>query len=268
MNYSDLHTHTVFSDGQNTMEEMVRAAIRKNMISIGISDHSFTAFDRRYCMGEGQLAAYLGEICRVGAVYRDRIEVYAGLECDGYSEIENRAAFDYLIGDCHYIRTEDGYHSVDHAADEQRAVIDTYFRGDSMAYARRYYETYAERTLVQRPDILGHFDLVSKFGFVDEDAPAYRAMAAEALTACLAVTPIVEINTGAMLRKLRSHPYPAGFLLQELRARGGRVILSSDSHRADTLTGCFGTAVEVLRDAGFDSMMVFRGGQFEEVGLP
>ena len=45
MRYSDLHTHTVFSDGANTMEEMVRAAVERNFVSIGISDHSYTAFD-------------------------------------------------------------------------------------------------------------------------------------------------------------------------------------------------------------------------------
>ena len=36
----DLHMHTVFSDGRDTPEEMVREAIRKGLETVGISDHS------------------------------------------------------------------------------------------------------------------------------------------------------------------------------------------------------------------------------------
>lgn len=78
MNSSDLHTHTVFSDGLNTMEEMVRAAEAKVFSSIGFSDHSFTDFDRRYCIREEQLPQYHAEIRRLKEAYAGRIEVYAG----------------------------------------------------------------------------------------------------------------------------------------------------------------------------------------------
>ena len=37
---SNYHTHTVFSDGANTPEEMVLAAIDLGLESIGFSDHS------------------------------------------------------------------------------------------------------------------------------------------------------------------------------------------------------------------------------------
>ena len=36
MRHSNLHTHTVFSDGYYTVEETVLAAIDRNMISLGI----------------------------------------------------------------------------------------------------------------------------------------------------------------------------------------------------------------------------------------
>lgn len=267
MRYSDLHTHTTFSDGRQTVEEMVQAAIAKNMISIGISDHSFTSYDLRYCMKEDSLAAYLREIRRVGEKYRDQIEVYAGLEYDGYSELPDRSAFDYLIGDCHYVRTWDGYHSVDHAKDEQWAAIEAYFDSDPLAYARAYYETYVERTRAHRPDILGHFDVVTKHGHVDISDPRYRAMAVEALVACLEITPILEVNTGSVIRGWSGCPFPDPFLLREALAHGGKLMFNSDSHRADTLTGWFDGAAELARSVGFTDMVVLRGGVFETVGL-
>lgn len=267
MRYSDLHTHTVFSDGICTMEEMVRAAAEKGLISIGISDHSYTDFDLRYCIREEQLPAYHAELQRLKAAYAGIIEVYAGLEYDGYTELKDRHLYDYLIGDCHYVKTHDGYHSVDHAKDEQWSAIETYFGGDPIAYSRAYFETYVERTRLHRPDVLGHFDLAAKFNHVNEDDPSYRTMATEAMLACLEVTPIAEVNTGAIARGVRTVPYPNRELLKEILLHGGRLTLCSDAHRTDTLAFGFDDAAALLRDVGFRSIAVFRNGHFEDIGL-
>ena len=48
-----------------------------------------------------------------------------------------------------------------------------------------------------------------------------------------------EINTGAMSRGWRTSPYPAKPIRDYIRAHGGRLILSSDSHKADTLLYAF-----------------------------
>ena len=50
MRYSNLQTHSVFSDGKHSLEENVRSAIEKGMCSLGFSDHSFTPCDTSYCM--------------------------------------------------------------------------------------------------------------------------------------------------------------------------------------------------------------------------
>jgi len=265
--WSDLHVHTTLSDGVHTMEDMVRRAAERGFCSIGFSDHSYTAFDLRYCMKPEQYEAYHREIRRLKAAYQGQIEIYAGLEYDGYTQLENRGDYDYLIGDCHYIQTADGFHSVDHAKDEQWAAIESCFGGDTMAYARAYFETYVERTRLNRPDILGHFDLCAKFGFMPEESPAYRDLATQALLACLEVTSIVELNTGAIARQVRALPYPAPFLWNELKAHGGQVVLSSDAHRAETLGFYFAEAIELLKAAGFDHVVALRGGKFEETGI-
>lgn len=267
MGGSDLHIHTVFSDGVNTMEEMVQAAVEKGLDSIGFSDHSFTEFDLRYCIREEQLAQYHEQIRQLKQKYAGCIEVYAGLEYDGYSQLKDRHLYDYVIGDCHYVKTWDGYYSVDHAAPEQWQAIQDYFGGDPIAYSRAYFETYVERTHLHRPDVLGHFDLSAKFGFVDEDDPVYRDMATQAMLACLEVAPVVELNTGAIARGVRTVPYPNTFLLKQIKAHGGRITLCSDAHRTENIGFWFDEARELLRENGFRSVAVLRGGKFEEVGL-
>lgn len=267
MRYSDLHTHTVFSDGKYTMEEMVRAAIDRGLVSIGISDHSYTDFDLRYCIRPENIPAYHAELRRLKEAYSGRIEICAGLEYDGYSDLPHRDLYDYVIGDCHYVKTWDGYHSVDHAKDEQLAAIKAYFGGDAIAYSRAYFDTYVERTRLHRPDVLGHFDLTAKFGFVSEDDPAYRRMATEALLAALEVTPIVELNTGAIARGIRTTPYPNPFLLREILLHGGRVTLCSDAHTTENLAFGFDDAAALLKEIGFRSIAVLRGGKFEDAGI-
>ena len=267
MKYSDIHTHTAFSDGAETAEQMVCAAIQRGLCTVGISDHSYTAHDLRYCIPQEQQEAYLAELMRLKEKYADQIEVAIGLEYDGTTELFDRGRYDYVIGDCHYIRTFDGYHSVDHADAEQCHAIETYFDGDTLAYAKAYFETYLACTQLHRPDVLGHFDLAAKFGHIDETDARYRAAATETLLACLAVTPIVELNTGAISRNLRTVPYPQDFLLREILRHGGRITLSSDAHRGEHIGFGFDDALELLRSVGFSEIAVMRDGTFQSVGI-
>ncbi len=46
------HTHTTFSDGANTVDEMVQEAIRLGMPIIGFSDHSKNTWSLDYCLHE------------------------------------------------------------------------------------------------------------------------------------------------------------------------------------------------------------------------
>lgn len=267
MRHSDIHTHTVFSDGAENPEQMVRAAIGRGLASIGISDHSYTSHDLRYCIPKERQAAYFAELTRLKAAYADRIEVYIGLEYDGTTELADRERYDYVIGDCHYVKTFDGYHSVDHADAEQRAAIDTYFGGNTLAYARAYFETYLDCTHRHRPDVLGHFDLAAKFGHLDENDARYRAVATETLLECIKTTPIVELNTGAISRNLRTIPYPHTFLLRELLQHGGKITLTSDAHRGAHIGFGFDDALELLRQIGFSEIVVLQGGSFREIGI-
>ena len=59
--------------------------------------------------------------------------------------------------------------------------------GGAQAFIKAYYENVMDCVQSQRPEVVGHFDLVCKNNeagrFFDEDAPAYRRLALEALDA-------------------------------------------------------------------------------------
>ena len=71
MRYSNLHTHTTYSDGQHSIEENILSAINKNMVSLGFSDHSCTDFDLRYCMQPEKVAEYIAEVRRMQKKYEE-----------------------------------------------------------------------------------------------------------------------------------------------------------------------------------------------------
>ena len=232
---TDLHMHTVFSDGENTPEEMVREAIRRGLDTVGISDHSHLD----PCgMSEEATGEYRKEIARLKEKYAGQIRVLCGLERDFISD--DFRPYDYVIGSVHLLTMPDGHHvSVDWTAEKQREGVEKYFGGDWYAFAEEYYATEAKVVEVTKCDIIGHFDLITKFTEQSPDFdlrhPRYVKAWQRAADVLLKTGKPFEINTGAMSRGYRTEPYPARDIREYIRAAGGKMILSSDSHRKDTI---------------------------------
>ena len=238
---TDLHVHTTFSDGRSTPEEVACAAIDAGMTVLGFSDHSYTAFDTRYCIPLSKAAAYRDAVSALKDKFKDRITIRCGIEQDFYSG-ESTDGYDYVIGSVHYIRAGGEYIPVDEGADILTDAAQRYFGGDIYGLIEEYYRTVAELPDKVRPDIIGHFDLISKFNektpFFDEDHPRYVAAWQAAADRLLEARIPFEINTGAISRGYRTTPYPAAPIREYLRQRGAGFLLSSDSHHATTL--CYG----------------------------
>lgn len=237
----DLHVHTTFSDGRNTPEEMVLAAIAKGMTAIGFSDHSYTHFDTAYCIPKEQIPAYRAEISALKEKYAGQIEILCGIEQDFYSE-ESTEGYDYVIGSVHYVKAGGAYLPMDESKERLLDAVRRHFGGDIYVLIEAYYATVAQVAEIIRPDIIGHFDLISKFNeggkLFDESHPRYIAAWRSAADKLLEAGIPFEINTGAISRGYRTAPYPAAPIREYLAERGAKFLLSSDSHRADTL--CFG----------------------------
>ena len=236
----DLHVHTTFSDGKNTPEEVVLEAIARKMKVIGFSDHSYTAFDESWCMKKGDIPLYRARIAELRARYADRIKILCGIEQDFYSE-EPTDGYDYVIGSVHYIRAGEEFIPVDESPEILRAAAEKHFGGDLFVLIEDYYRTVAQVVQKTGADIIGHFDLISKFNeggaLFDEADPRYLAASRAAADALLKTGKPFEINTGAISRGYRTSPYPSVALRDYIRGHGGSFILSSDSHAKETL--CF-----------------------------
>lgn len=245
----DLHTHTTYCDGNNTPEEMVRAALSQGLSCIGFSGHGYAPYDLDCCMSQKGAVAYRTEIAALQKRYAGRIHILCGVEQDYWSD-EDSSAYDYVIGSVHYLEKSKEFFSIDDTPENLRTVAER-FGGDWYALTGAYFETVADVVRKTRCHIIGHFDLVSKFNekahFFDERHPRYVAAWQSALDVLLKSGVPFEINTGAISRGWRTQAYPNADMIDYIRARGGRFVLSSDSHSDKTL--CFGfEAYEYLAD--------------------
>lgn len=234
----DYHVHTSYCDGKSTPEEVVISAMEKGMKSIGFSGHSYTFFDESYCMTKENTQRYIAHINELKEKYSDKITILCGIEQD-YFSLEPTQEYDYVIGSVHYVKVGEEYFSVDHTKDIFTDIAHSCFGGDYYSFAESYYELVGNVASVVKPQIIGHFDLITKFNegnvFFDPNHPRYVAAWKAAADKLLKHDIPFEINTGAISRGYRTSPYPDTDIIRYIRDNGGRFILSSDSHSADNL---------------------------------
>ncbi len=118
----------------------------------------------------------------------------------------------------------------------------------------------------RKPDIVGHFDLITKFDELDSQRflnnPDYLKLAEKYIKSAAENDVIFELNTGAISRGIRKTPYLGENLLYVLKQNGGKIILSSDSHNLDTLVFHFEEMEYILRHVGFDCVYELHNGEF------
>ena len=264
---TNYHTHTHFCDGASAPEEIVLRAIEQGFSAIGFSGHGTTPFDLSYCMTDTE--AYIAEISRLKSAYGQKIQIYLGVEEDALALVD-RSRFDYLIGSSHYLRVGDRYLSVDSGQEYFERCLSA-FDGDVTALARAYFGTLCDYLASRKPDIVGHFDLITKYEETQPSIllsnPAYRAVAEHYIGIAADMDCLFEVNTGAMSRGIRTAPYPAEHLLTVLRKREAKIILSSDSHHADTLSFGFEELRAYLRDLGFRHVYEFLNHEFVRTSI-
>lgn len=240
MELFDLHVHSVFSDGKDTPRDIVVSAIEKGVKTLGFSDHSYTEFDERYCIQRDKQAEYIRTINELKNEFSDKIEILCATEQDFYSTAPT-SGYDYVIGSVHYVLIDGEYIPVDETADILKQTADKYFSGDILSLCEAYFENVGKVYEKTKCDIVGHFDLITKFNeqeqLFDENDPRYIRAYRKAVDKIITDCKVFEINTGAISRGYRTTPYPSENIRRYIRQKGGKFILSSDSHQKETL--CF-----------------------------
>ena len=172
--------------------------------------------------------------------------------------MESQGNYDYIIGSLHFFEVGGQFIDVDHTAKKQIDAANKYFGGDMVLLACNYYELLAKIPQKFKVDIVGHFDLVTKFNEGDKlfntSDKRYVRAAERALEALVPTGAVFEINTGAISRGYRTEPYPSEYFLNLIREMGGSVTFSSDAHNAKNIFFGFDDAIQMAKKAGFKSL--------------
>lgn len=259
----NFHTHTTYCDGKESVESMVQAAVAKGFTRLGFSGHVFNDFRPEdqdvWCMSPERTKQYIAEVRSIAEKYQDRIEIFCGIEQDFCSNVPVEG-YDYVIGSVHYAEKDGQYYCVDESPEVLEVAIREGFGGDPYALTKRFFEMEAEVVQKTNATFIGHFDLVTKFNegnrYFDPMDKRYRMAALTAMDALIETGKPFEINTGGIYRGFRTEAYPSVQLLKDLKARGGEILLSSDSHDGASIGFRFAEQAKIAKEIGFQTVKV------------
>lgn len=253
----DYHMHTpLCGHATGEPEEYVAQALRAGLSEIGFSDHAplVSHRDARYTMDRPQLPLYHRMIERVQKKRAD-FTVKLGLEADYIPGFEKETKkildgypYDFVIGSVHFI---DRW-AFDDPDPSQKVKwkdkdIDTVYRD--------YYDLLRRSASSGLFDIMGHVDLVKKFG---HRASADLTGEVETTAAAFKKSGVtVEINTSG-LRKPVGEIYPSLEALKIYRRGGVPITFSSDSHDPNDVGRDYDKARVLALEAGYTEYNVFR----------
>lgn len=251
----DYHMHTpLCGHAIGQPEEYVEQALKVGLHEIGFSDHAplVSHEDARYTMNRNQLPLYHAMIEKVQKKYK-KFNIKLGLEADfvpGF-EKDTRALlkaypYDYVIGSVHFI---DRW-----AFDDPEEKIKWCDKDINTVY-RDYYKLLRQSAESGLFDIMGHVDLVKKFGHrASEDLTPEVERTAEVFKKSNVT---VEVNTSG-LRKPVNEIYPSLSVLKIYRGHEVPITFSSDSHDPKDVGRDYDKARELALAAGYKEYSIFK----------
>jgi len=251
----DYHIHTkLCGHAEGEMEEYVQSAIAKGLKEIGFSDH-FPLFHielRDLSMKMEDMPLYINKVRELWNSYKKKIRIKLGIEVEYTAEIEKQTrellkgySFDYIIGSTHFI----GKWVFDHPDHK-----DEWEKRDVYRVYEEYFDQLCRMVSSGLFDIVGHADLVKKFGYKPKQklTALYEKLAGLVKKQDMCV----EINTSGLRRPVKEI-YPAEELLKICFEKGIPVTLGSDAHAPGDVARDFDKALALIRRVGYRKIAVF-----------
>lgn len=256
--YLDYHIHSGCSvDSETDMEAHCQRAIELGLSELCFTEH--VDFDpAEVHTGYFVYERYQREIRANRERFGDRLVIRSGAEIDYNHRFEEDiaaslrgTAFDFVLGSVHYL---DGFN-----VSEPRSA--DYFRDRELLRAYgRYFEEVQRCVDFGLFDVLGHLDLVKRYG-VDFYGPFDLKPFAEGIERILRTVVEsgmgIEINTSGIRQRPRE-TYPGLDVLRMYKRLGGQVLsVGSDAHTVDDLARDIRAGLRQAKQAGFEAIWTF-----------
>lgn len=267
MHLTNLHTHTNYCDGKCKTEEMILSAIKCDFQSIGISTHGPVQYKTDWNIDKNKVDEYIDEVLLLKEKYKNKIEVFLGMELDyipgiGFDEYTKELIkkLDYYIGSVHYMGKlkDNTMWTVDYNLEELIKGVNESFNGNMRLLIEAYYNLLTEMAERFQPPIIGHLDLIKKNNtdniLFNENEEWYVSTVNRCLDVIKKTKSIVEINTGGISRGYTLEQYPSTFILKMIKEKNIPVIINSDAHTQEGINCKFSEMFELIKSLGFESI--------------
>lgn len=247
MRLPDYHTHTALcGHASGRVIDYVKAAKNIGLSAIGVADHLPLLPEHRpgLTMRITDLPSYVAEVQGLKAEFPGYVLLgveadYRPHTVDAVSALLDEYPLDYVIGSVHFLE--------DWAFDDPRFVSE-YADKDIDEVWVQYLELLGDAADSGLFTIMGHLDLVKKFGYrptrtLDKELDRLVARLARARV-------LVEINTAGLYKPI-GEAYPDPDILRRLRLASVPITFGSDAHRPEEVGRDFQHATELARTAGY-----------------
>ncbi len=207
----DLHMHSKYSDGKNTPEEMIEAAIDIGYEAVAITDHVWKT--------SAWVPAYAAHLETLKKKYESKIRLYSGIEAKVISlqgDIDADPSFDahvdLVLGSIHRIPNQEGFFS---KADLERVPKQQIVENWLVAFYR----------MLENPrvDIIAHpLSELKGFGVREDELPMRE------------ISDRIASSKKIMEYNVRYNTMDEQ-VIQQTRDRGVHFLISSDSHTVKDL---------------------------------
>jgi histidinol-phosphatase (PHP family) len=254
----DAHLHTKYSpdaDQTATFEDYLEQAKKMGLHGLTFTDHVDIDSVAEMFRTLIDYDVYFEKAKK--AISNSTLDVGIGVEMgdqphvrDQIKQLVNRYDFDFIIGSIHYLNGLDFYNG-------------DFFKGYTQDESyQRYFEGVLESvTHFEDFDVFGHIDYITRYGgFENEDKSLskYYPILAEIFKKLIEKNKGIELNTSG----LRNHlgvTHPNLEILKIYKKLGGKIItIGSDAHQVSDLAKGYDEAIELLKEAGFKEIAVFR----------
>lgn len=265
-NIVDMHSHTEHSfDGHYSVDEMIKSSIEKGIKIVAFTDHvEMDVFYQNRFDKTADLA--FPDILRAKEQYKDRIEVCVGIEMGeptyDVAESEKLMAskdYDFVIGSIHNLRNTPDFCELDYNKDNVYPLLDDYFRELKELAAWAKFDTFAHLTYPLRYIVGEHH--------IDVDMTRYQKDIDEIFSLLAEKDKPLEINTSG-LRQPIGRTMPDESLVRRFKEMGGKYItVGSDSHYIEHMGAGIEQGMQIAKNCGFNSVLIFRHRQPVEIPI-
>jgi len=261
------HSGEFCSHAIDSLEDIVKAYIRKGFAWVGITEHMPPATDafvypdeRAAGLDAGQLydrfAVYMNTARELKARFAGELDIYVGFETEFTSralpftrQLIDKFNPDYFVGSLHHVDDI----SFDFSQEDYLRAVDALGGYDNLY--ERYFDLQYELIDALNPAVVGHFDLIRLYdehyrARLEKPGIALKIDRNLALVAERGL--ILDFNLAA-LSKGMDEPYISAGILEKAKELGIAVVPGDDSHSVDSVGRHMEKGIELLKGMGFNT---------------